>query len=406
MNLFRRLPLYRLLLLCGVASPSVSAPPRWRSRSAPAPRHRGRSRRRSTTRSAAAAPEGFSANVQLTDHLLEGASLASEGAGGPGGGGGELTSSPLVDGRLGAHLDLQGRQVPARAAVRTGRHGDRLRRPHARALRRRHEHALPLHPAGARRAAKAKRRPQPGVPSVAKIQEAIDHGEARAPVRQASPPTWAAQPAYTVSALPRGRRQPALARSQLSFDAENGVPLRAAVYSIGELLAGARTGGERSVLRRGASSVFELQPPASAKVQEVKRRREARRRGARPTPSAGTAAHRSRVHGQGPGAIAVLEAGGSGTSSGEGGALNGLPHGEDRRRQGERAAHGARHGAQLRARRRALPARGLGQAGRAAGARKWPLARAPRRGSRPPPSACGRSRGAPASSSRCVRAGW
>ena len=82
MNILRRLPLSRLLLLCGlVVALGVSAtalafalgtgptPP-------PKPLRGGGPRC-----ARAAAVEGVSANIQLTDHLLEGASLASGGGG-------------------------------------------------------------------------------------------------------------------------------------------------------------------------------------------------------------------------------------------------------------------------------------------------------------------------------------
>ncbi len=86
MNILRRLPLSRLLLLCALALASACPRPRSPSPWAPGRRRRpSRSRRRSTTRSAARAGnrfEGVSANVTLTDHLLEGASLASGGGGG------------------------------------------------------------------------------------------------------------------------------------------------------------------------------------------------------------------------------------------------------------------------------------------------------------------------------------
>jgi hypothetical protein len=89
MNIFRRLPLYSLLLLCGVVlavgigatalASALDSGPTPPPRSLPDALHLAL---------AGTQPEGFSANVQLTDHLLEGASLADEGAGGQGGGGG------------------------------------------------------------------------------------------------------------------------------------------------------------------------------------------------------------------------------------------------------------------------------------------------------------------------------
>jgi hypothetical protein len=92
-NILRRLPLYRLLLLCGVvvvagisatalalALDSGPTPPAKRLAVAVHDALGG------------APVEGVSAEVTLTNHLLEGASLAS------GGQGGGITSNPLLTG--------------------------------------------------------------------------------------------------------------------------------------------------------------------------------------------------------------------------------------------------------------------------------------------------------------------
>ena len=96
-NILRRISLSRLLLLCalvlalGISATAIAfavgtgpTPP-----AKPLP---------DAVHDALAAPpvEGVSANVQLTNHLLEGASLASGG-----GGAGQLASSPLLSGASG-----------------------------------------------------------------------------------------------------------------------------------------------------------------------------------------------------------------------------------------------------------------------------------------------------------------
>src|SRR5271157_1905164 len=92
-NVLRRISLARLLLLCGlVVAVGVSASAIASALdTGPTPLAKPLAQ---AVHDALAAPavQGVSANIQLTDHLLEGASLAT------GGQGGELASSPLITG--------------------------------------------------------------------------------------------------------------------------------------------------------------------------------------------------------------------------------------------------------------------------------------------------------------------
>ena len=104
LNFLRRISLNRLLLLCGIVvgvgigatalAEAIGAGPTPKPQSLAQAIHGGLT---------APAPEGVSANIQLTDQLLEGAGLASDagGGGGEGGEGGSLTSSPLFTGGSG-----------------------------------------------------------------------------------------------------------------------------------------------------------------------------------------------------------------------------------------------------------------------------------------------------------------
>src|ERR1700734_2015098 len=96
-NLLRRLPLSRLLLLCGlvIALGASATAIALAVGAGPTPPPKGLADAVHDALSASPV-EGVSASVQLTDHLLEGANLTS---GGNGGGG--LTSSPLVTGASG-----------------------------------------------------------------------------------------------------------------------------------------------------------------------------------------------------------------------------------------------------------------------------------------------------------------
>src|SRR5271154_2190485 len=96
MNILRRISLSRLLLLCGlVVAIGVSATAIASALDAgptPAPKPLADAIHDALT---APSVEGVSASVTLTDHLLEGASLAG------GGHSGELTSNPLITGASG-----------------------------------------------------------------------------------------------------------------------------------------------------------------------------------------------------------------------------------------------------------------------------------------------------------------
>jgi hypothetical protein len=105
------------------------------------------------------------------------------------------------------------------------------------------------------------------VPSVAKIEEAIarlDHVS----VSGATPTDIAGQPAYTARISPKEGGS-LIGGAELSWDANNGLPLRAALYSskssspVIELAASEVSYGPVD------SSVFAFTPPANAKVEEV-----------------------------------------------------------------------------------------------------------------------------------------
>jgi len=306
MNVFRRLPLYRLLLLCGVAMAVGIGATALASAldSGPTPPEAPLAQAVHNALSGAA-PEGFSANIQLTDHLLEGANLASEGTGpgGGGGGGGGLTSSPLVTGGSGRiwvakngefRVELQSEQGDTEL-VYDG-HTLELYDAAADTL---YRYTPPAH----EQHAEGEEAHQ--VPSLAKIEEAIAHLEKHVDLTGPTPTDVGGAPAYTVSASPKEGGS-LLGSIQLAFDAENGVPLRAAVYAVGSSSPALELAASEVSFGPVESSVFELQPPSGVKVKEFKasaakpahatRRR--RPRGQAPTVT---------VHGQGPGAIVVVE---------------------------------------------------------------------------------------------------
>src|ERR1700728_2012072 len=96
MNLFRRLSLSRLLLLCGSVLVIGASAPALALALGSGPVPPPKPLPEAVHDALIAAPvEGVSAEIQLTDHLLEGASLAG------GGEAGQLSSSPLLSGASG-----------------------------------------------------------------------------------------------------------------------------------------------------------------------------------------------------------------------------------------------------------------------------------------------------------------
>jgi outer membrane lipoprotein-sorting protein len=337
MNILRRLPLPRLLLVCGlVLAIGVSATAlAFALSSGPTPPPEPLA---DAIHNALGGPhgksiEGVSASIVLTDHLLEGASLASGGQAGEG-----LVQSPLVTGASGrlwiandgdVRLELQSESgdtqvlydghtltlydaatntlyrytVPAREQSRSdgGSGADEIDVAVPGSTVHHHE-----------------------VPTVANIEQAIAHLSQHADVSGATPTDVAGQPAYTVRVSPREGGS-LLGGAELSWDADNGVPLRAAIYSWASSAPVIELAATEVSFGPVAGSVFEINPPADAKVEEIKT----------PTASGARAAHRLAhraakpkitVHGHGLSAIAVLEGRTkAGAQQSSGGSLEGLP---------------------------------------------------------------------------------
>jgi outer membrane lipoprotein-sorting protein len=326
-NILRRLPLARLLLLCalvvaiGVSATAIASA----LDSGPTPPAKPLAQAVHDTLAGAqgAKVEGLSANIQLTDHLLEGASLAS--GGGAGGGGGGLTSSPLVTGASGRLWVAKDGRV--RLELQSGKGDTQILYD---------GHTVTMYDAATntvyrytpRAGEQDPSKPEPAptskqheIPSVAKIEEAIAHANKHADVSGATPTDVAGQPAYTVRVSPKEAGS-LLGGAEISWDANNGLPLRAAIYS---------ATGSSPVIELAASevsfgpvesSVFAITPPANAKVQEITfpeghHAGHSKTAGADEKPSVTT-------HGHGLGTIAVLESK-SKSATGSSTPLEGLP---------------------------------------------------------------------------------
>lgn len=320
MNILRRISLSRLLLLCGlVVAVGVSATAIASAvGSGPTPAAKPLA---DAIHGALAAPsvEGVSANVTLTDHLLEGASLAG------GGHSSGLTSSPLItgasgrlwiakDGRVRLELQSQGGD----SQILYDGHTLSLYDAATNTLQR---YVPPAHEAGASSSNTGRHHE---VPTVAKIEEAISHLGKHANISAATPTDVAGQPAYTVRVSPKEGGS-LFGGVELSFDAVQGVPLRAAIYSSTSASPVIELAATEVSYAPVAASVFDINPPANAKIEEVKGP------GSSSAPASGNSASATdkpkiTTDGHGPSTIAVLESKTkTGAAASSQGPLEGLP---------------------------------------------------------------------------------
>ncbi|HLB21016.1 MAG TPA: hypothetical protein VK605_02835 [Solirubrobacteraceae bacterium] len=265
MNILRRLPFSRLLLLCAsvvAVGASVTAIA-FAFGSGPTPPAK---RLPQALHDALAAEpvDGVSANVTLTDHLLEGTVLTS----GAGEAAGQLSSSALLSGASGrlwvakdgrVRLELQAEKGDTQVLY----DGRRLTVYDA--------SSNTLYrftpPSGQQGADTHTSTADDEVPSDAKIEEAIaklDHVD----VSGAAPTDVAGRPAYTVRVSPKEGGS-MTGGAELSWDAEEGVPLRAALYSSTSASPVIELAASDISYGPVADSVFQFTPPADAKIQEV-----------------------------------------------------------------------------------------------------------------------------------------
>jgi outer membrane lipoprotein-sorting protein len=301
LNILRRLPLSRLLLLCvlvvaiGVSATALA----FALGSGPTPPAKPLAQ---AVHDALSAPsvEGFSANVQLTDHLLEGANLAT---GTSGGGSDSLTSSPLLTGASGRlwvakdgqmRLELQSEEGDTQVL-----YDGRTLSVYDAASNTLYRYTLPAQT----HREDSKTGEEHEAPSVAKIEAAITK-LAHVTLSGATPTDVAGQPAYTVRVSPKESGS-LLGGAELSWDADNGVPLRAAVYSSTDSSPVIELASSDVSFGPVASSVFEFTPPPNAKIEEVELAKPDG--GAKRTHGSGGDHPNVTTHGSGVTAVDVLE---------------------------------------------------------------------------------------------------
>jgi outer membrane lipoprotein-sorting protein len=268
MNILRRLPLPRLLLVCALVAVLGGSLAAIALALGSGPTPPPKPLAQAVHDALSAAPvDGVSANVTLTDHLLEGASLTSA----AGESGGQLSSSPLLSGASGrlwiakdgrVRLELQAEKGDTQ--VLYDGHTLTVYDASSNTLYR-------FTPPSGKEDGAAQPSPDPAakheVPSVAKIEEAIaklDHVD----VSGATPTDVAGQPAYTARVSPKEGGS-LLGGAEVSWDADNGLPLRAALYSSTSSSPVIELAATEVSFGPVDGSVFDFTPPASAKVEEV-----------------------------------------------------------------------------------------------------------------------------------------
>jgi outer membrane lipoprotein-sorting protein len=312
-NILRRLPLSRLLLLCAlVVAIGVSATALASALdTGPTPPAKPLAQAvRDTLLSARANQiEGVSAGVTLTDHLLEGASLAG------GGHSGELTSNPLVTGASGrlwiakdGHVRLELQSQKGDTQILYDGHTISM---YDAATNTEYRYTPPAHEHGTSDGG-APNAPSAGngatsdePPSVAKIEEAIAKLDKHAEVSGATPADIAGQAAYTVRVAPNEGGS-LLSGVELSFDAVHGAPLRAAIYSTASAAPVIELAATEVSYGPVSDSVFEVNPPANAKVEEVSPPASAGAH-AQHKPAGATSKPSLTTQGHGPATVAILQ---------------------------------------------------------------------------------------------------
>ncbi|MFZ1925619.1 MAG: hypothetical protein WAU42_05705 [Solirubrobacteraceae bacterium] len=314
MNILRRLPLSRLLLLCGVVvAVGISATAiALAVGTGPTPPPKPLA---GAIHDALAAPKvsGVRARIQFTNHLLEGANLAT--------GGGEssqLSSSPLISGASGrlwigaeghARLELQSENGDTQILWdgKTAELYDASTNTLYRYTPRQESSDETLATTTDTKIGEGSRSSTgtntPGTPTVNEIEESLAHAGKHANISPATPTDVAGQAAYTVRLSPR-ENGGLIAGGELSWDATTGVPLRAAIYSTGSSSPVIELTATEVSYGPVESSTLDFTPPANAKVEEVTLPKK-QSSGTTGSPS-GAKPHVS-THGQGLGAIVLAE---------------------------------------------------------------------------------------------------
>jgi outer membrane lipoprotein-sorting protein len=106
------------------------------------------------------------------------------------------------------------------------------------------------------------------VPGIGKIETEITEAEKHAEISGATPSSTAGQPTYTVRVAPR-HDGGLLGGVELAWDADNGIPLRGAIYSSDSSEPVVQLEATDISFESIPASDFEITPPAGAKVVDL-----------------------------------------------------------------------------------------------------------------------------------------
>jgi outer membrane lipoprotein-sorting protein len=314
-NILRRLPLSRLLLLCGVVvAVGIGATALALAvGTGPTPPAKPLA---DAVHDALSAPkvDGVSARIQFTNHLLEGANLANSG-----GEAGQISSSPLLTGAAGrlwigsngqARLELQSEEGDTQILWdgKTAELYDASTNTLYRYTPRQESSGETLGTATDTKIGESSRSSTSttprGTPTVSEIEEALAKAGKHANISPATPTDLAGQAAYTVRVSPR-ENGGLIGGAELSWDATTGVPLRTAIYSTNSSAPVIELAATEISYGPVESSTLDFTPPANAKVEEVMLPTK-HGSGTEGPPSAGEKPHVS-SSGKGLGSIVLLE---------------------------------------------------------------------------------------------------
>ena len=199
---------------------------------------------------------GISAEVHFTNNLIDSSSLEGKD---PllAGADGRLWYSPAAGGKL--RLELQAEEGGNDSQVLVEGHHFQVYDGSSETV---YEGTLPEEEEGGKEGAEGK------VPSVGAIQSKIEEAGKHVELSGAIPSDVAGQASYTLQAAP-SHDGGLLGRVELAWDAANGIPLRAAVYSSESSSPVLQLEATEVSFESVSESVFEISPPAEAKVVDL-----------------------------------------------------------------------------------------------------------------------------------------
>jgi len=275
----RRISTRRLLALCAVtvaAAVGLTAIAMATSGGGPKPPPKPLANAVHDALSAPAVP-GISARIEFTNHLIDAASI--EGSD-PllSGASGRLWASPEGGGKLRLELQAQGGGGDSQVLVS--------------------DHHFEIYDGGSETVYKGTLPEKEGKDTGAKeqgsaplgeVEEAIAKAEEHAELSGAIPSDVAGQATYTLHVAPK-HDGGLLGGAEIAWDATHGTPLRAAIYASGDSSPVLQLEATDVAFEAVSSSVFEISPPAGAKVVDLTPQTEAGGEGGEPSPATGAEA--------------------------------------------------------------------------------------------------------------------